>query len=68
MERRKFIQLTGLGSIPLIFGACSIPEMEEGYDVAVDSNRLRGHVLREQLSIPVAATFENELLVIGGGV
>ena len=68
VERRKFIQLTGLGSIPLFFGACSIPEIEEVYDVAVDSNRLRGHVLREQLGKPVAATFENELLVIGGGV
>lgn len=68
MDRKTFIRIAGLGSIPLFFNGCFVQQNQTAYSVQIDSNRASGHLTREALlSYPVSKEYY-DTIVIGAGI
>lgn len=68
MDRKTFIRIAGLGSVPLLFNGCLADLTKSNYSIKIDSNRSSGHMSREKLATYPKSKETYDTIIIGAGV
>lgn len=68
MDRKSFIKIAGLGSIPLFFNGCSSIQTNNEYSIQLESNRKLGHLSREELAKKPKFKCKFNTVIIGAGI
>lgn len=68
MQRRKFIQLSSLATLPLILKSCNWLEPVVDYEVTVFTDIHTGHLLFESQAYPKQPAQRTETVIVGGGI
>ncbi len=68
MERRKFLKISSLASLPLILKSCDWSTPERDFPVTVYTDIHTGHLIFKSSTFPKADSITTETLIVGGGV
>lgn len=68
MERRKFLKISSLATLPLILQSCDWAESENGFPITVYTDIHTGHLIFKSSTFPKEEVISTETLIVGGGV
>lgn len=68
MERRKFLKISSLVTLPLILKSCDWAEVDNDFPITVYTDIHTGHLIFKSSEFPKQETISIETLVVGGGV
>lgn len=68
MERRKFIKISSLATLPLLLKSCDWPDTESSFPISVYTDIHTGHLIFKSSSFPQKESQTTKTLIVGGGV
>ena len=68
MERRKFIKLSSLATLPIILQSCDWGSDSNGFPITVNTDIHAGHLIFKSQGFPKTESISTETVIVGGGI
>ena len=68
MERRKFIKLSSLATLPILLQSCDWGEGTNGFPITVHTDIHTGHLIFKSQGFPKGEAITTETVIVGGGI